>query len=68
MNNEIEEDNKNVEIIAVEYEDSYESLNTSLTSLSGSAKGKYYKQTYRPAWESMPDFKGIVDGIFYNNI
>lgn len=21
-------------------------------------KGKYYKQTYRPAWEQMPDFKG----------
>lgn len=60
MNNEIiEEENKNVEIIAVEYDDTYEPLNTSLTSnLSGSVKGKYYKQTYRPAWESMPDFKG----------
>lgn len=24
------------------------------------SKGKYYKQTYRRAWESMPDFKGTI--------
>lgn len=27
-----------------------------------SSKGKYYKQTYRTAWEQMPDFKGEVFG------
>lgn len=27
---------------------------------SVSPRGKYYKQTYRPAWEHMPDFKGII--------
>lgn len=60
MNNEIEEDNKNVEIIAVQYEDTYDHLSTSITSLASAVKGKYYKQTYRPAWESMPDFKGCA--------
>lgn len=29
-------------------------------SPSGSNKGKYYKQTYRTAWEQMPDFKGMT--------
>ncbi|KAL1516689.1 hypothetical protein ABEB36_000569 [Hypothenemus hampei] len=24
---------------------------------------KYYKQTYRPAWEHMPDFKGWLKGV-----
>ncbi|XP_030765851.1 uncharacterized protein LOC115889890 isoform X2 [Sitophilus oryzae] len=24
---------------------------------------KYYKQTYRPAWEQMPDFKGWLRGV-----
>lgn len=26
---------------------------------------KYYKQTYRPAWEHMPDFKGNVSLLKY---
>lgn len=32
-------------------------------SPSGSNKGKYYKQTYRTAWEQMPDFKGWLRGV-----
>ncbi|XP_056630960.1 uncharacterized protein LOC130441351 [Diorhabda sublineata] len=27
------------------------------------SKGKYYKQTYRPAWELMPEFKGWLRGV-----
>ncbi|CAG9763378.1 unnamed protein product [Ceutorhynchus assimilis] len=34
------------------------------TSSSSNSKGvKYYKQTYRPAWELMPDFKGWLKGV-----
>lgn len=46
-------------VIPVQLVESYEGValasNTSNLTL---VKGKYYKQTYRPAWEQMPDFKG----------
>lgn len=32
----------------------------STSSSPGVNKGKYYKQTYRTAWEQMPDFKGAL--------
>lgn len=55
------QDQKSMNVIRVEYDESYENLAVSspdpLTSNSAT-KGKYYKQTYRPAWEHMPDFKG----------
>lgn len=60
MESEADDDCKNVETIALEYEDAYESVNVSSPQSlsSGAIKGKYYKQTYRQAWENMPDFKG----------
>lgn len=49
--------------------------NVSLASPTGSNIGlnkvkyyKYYKQTYRPAWEQMPDFKGIALNVFDYNL
>ncbi|XP_050301001.1 uncharacterized protein LOC126739384 [Anthonomus grandis grandis] len=30
---------------------------------AGGHRGKYYKQTYRRAWENMPDFKGWLKGV-----
>lgn len=43
-----------------DYEDNYETITVSSSQAlaSGAVKGKYYKQTYRAAWEHMPDFKG----------
>ncbi|XP_044731902.1 uncharacterized protein LOC123294811 [Chrysoperla carnea] len=41
---------------SIEYSETFE--NNSL-----SIKPKYYKQTYRTAWEQMPDFKGWLRGI-----
>lgn len=32
-------------------------------TLSIHSRGKYYKQTYRAAWEHMPDFKGWLKGV-----
>lgn len=48
-------------VIPVQLVESYEGV--ALASASNTTnltlvKGKYYKQTYRPAWEQMPDFKG----------
>lgn len=47
-------------VIPVQLVESYESV--ALTAPNAAnltiVKGKYYKQTYRPAWEQMPDFKG----------
>lgn len=47
-----DEDNSEVQFDSLEDIKEYDqsSLNTN--------KGKYYKQTYRVAWEQMPDFKG----------
>lgn len=63
-----EPDSQRLNIIRVHYDESYDE-DVSVSNLhdeSGSgqnvdclvSKGKYYKQTYRRAWESMPDFKG----------
>ncbi|KYB28295.1 uncharacterized protein LOC655985 isoform X2 [Tribolium castaneum] len=41
---------------------SYATLSLSNSS-SNIVRGKYYKQTYRPAWEQMPDFKGWLRGV-----
>lgn len=32
-------------------------------STAPSSKGRYYKQTYRSAWEQMPDFAGWLKGV-----
>lgn len=59
---ETEEQNETeFNVIPVQLVESYDGV--TLASPSNSAnltlvKGKYYKQTYRPAWEQMPDFKG----------
>lgn len=45
-----------VETILEEGVDYIETYETSQLSI----KPKYYKQTYRSAWEQMPDFKGTV--------
>ncbi|CAH0547725.1 unnamed protein product [Brassicogethes aeneus] len=42
---------------------SYEGVSISPTNSSNIVRGKYYKQTYRPAWEEMPDFKGWLRGV-----
>lgn len=59
------QDQKSLNIIRVEYEDPYETIGVSSgESLNTTVvKGKYYKQTYRPAWEHMPDFKGWLRGV-----
>lgn len=54
-----------VSVIRVHCDDSYEGVPLSFPQgeNSGAVKGKYYKQTYRTAWESMPDFKGWLRGV-----
>lgn len=44
-----------------EHETTYETihLTTNSGNSSNNVRGKYYKQTYRQAWEHMPDFKGL---------
>ncbi|XP_060519867.1 uncharacterized protein LOC132698046 isoform X2 [Cylas formicarius] len=32
-------------------------------SNQSAVRSRYYKQTYRPAWEQMPDFKGWLRGV-----
>lgn len=44
-------------------ESAYETLSLN-NSNSIAVRGKYYKQTYRPAWEQMPDFKGKCQEFF----
>jgi hypothetical protein len=67
------QDSQELEEIPVQLdESSYETLG--LSNSSNIVRGKYYKQTYRPAWEQMPDFKGdllskilnstLTDGYF----
>lgn len=48
-----------------EYEDNFETITVSSPQVlaTGVVKGKYYKQTYRAAWEHMPDFKGWLTGV-----
>ncbi|XP_018335509.1 uncharacterized protein LOC108744303 [Agrilus planipennis] len=54
-----------INVIPVHFDETYEELGESSpqTAAPGSAKGKYYKQTYRKAWEQMPDFKGWLRGV-----
>jgi len=54
-----------VSVIRVHFDESYEGVPVSSPQAenSGVVKGKYYKQTYRTAWESMPDFKGWLRGV-----
>lgn len=54
-------------VIPVQLVESYEGValtapNTPNLTL---VKGKYYKQTYRPAWEQMPDFKGNMHYLIF---
>lgn len=59
MESEVDEESRDsqvVDVIPVHYEEAYENQHSPLKVTS--AKGKYYKQTYRTAWEQMPDFKG----------
>ncbi|XP_044259823.1 uncharacterized protein LOC123008179 [Tribolium madens] len=64
---EVEEesqDSQELGEIPVQLDDSSVSYATlSLTNSSNIVRGKYYKQTYRPAWEQMPDFKGWLRGV-----
>jgi hypothetical protein len=56
------QDSQELEEIPVQLdESSYETLG--LSNSSNIVRGKYYKQTYRPAWEQMPDFKGWLRGV-----
>nr|CAH7737781.1 unnamed protein product [Callosobruchus chinensis] len=51
-------------VIPVEFVETYENLALATSSnTTYVSRGKYYKQTYRPAWESMPDFKGWLRGV-----
>ncbi|GJQ68683.1 hypothetical protein Trydic_g17223 [Trypoxylus dichotomus] len=71
MESEVDEEtaqSKQVSEINLEYrdyEDNYETITVSSPQVlaSGAVKGKYYKQTYRAAWEHMPDFKGWLTGV-----
>ncbi|KAJ8945966.1 hypothetical protein NQ318_016794 [Aromia moschata] len=53
-----------INVIPVQLVESYEGVSLSPPSSSSNiSRGKYYKQTYRPAWEQMPDFKGWLRGV-----
>lgn len=59
MESEVDEESRDsqvLDVIPVRLEENYENQNLQLKITS--TKGKYYKQTYRTAWEQMPDFKG----------
>ncbi|KAJ8919881.1 hypothetical protein NQ315_006410 [Exocentrus adspersus] len=54
-----------INVIPVQLVETYD-VTHALASPSNSSnisRGKYYKQTYRPAWEQMPDFKGWLRGV-----
>lgn len=54
-----ESQDSEINVIPVQLVEPYESvILSSPTNSSNISRGKYYKQTYRPAWEEMPDFKG----------
>lgn len=57
-----EEDSQTCEVnvIPVQLVQAYTTEDISSPSRSNIVRGKYYKQTYRPAWEMMPDFKGFI--------
>ncbi|XP_018567686.1 uncharacterized protein LOC108908220 isoform X2 [Anoplophora glabripennis] len=52
-----------INVIPVQLVESYDVTLTSPSNSSNISRGKYYKQTYRPAWEQMPDFKGWLRGV-----
>ncbi|CAH1119639.1 unnamed protein product [Phaedon cochleariae] len=55
---------QNVEGVAIASPTNHICTNSSSNIILGTIpKGKYYKQTYRPAWEQMPDFKGWLRGV-----
>lgn len=59
MESEVDEESREsqvLDVIPIRFEGNYENQNLALKVAS--SKGKYYKQTYRTAWEQMPDFKG----------
>lgn len=60
MESEVDEDSRvsSQELSQISYREYDESYETPQTFSGASVKGKYYKQTYREAWEHMPDFKG----------
>lgn len=73
MESEVDEESRDsqvIDVIPLRFEDEYENQISTLKVTS--VKGKYYKQTYRSAWEQMPDFKGklltaslvSLDGLF----
>ncbi|KAB0796909.1 hypothetical protein PPYR_10970 [Photinus pyralis] len=55
-----------IDVIQVHFSPTYQTtLSTSHQQAEtiGNIKGKYYKQTYRTAWENMPDFRGWLRGV-----
>ncbi|XP_019874376.1 uncharacterized protein LOC109602454 isoform X2 [Aethina tumida] len=59
-----ESQDSEINVIPVQLVEPYESvILSSPTNSSNISRGKYYKQTYRPAWEEMPDFKGWLRGV-----
>lgn len=59
MESEVDEESSEsqvLDVIPLRFEGNYENQHT--TPKITSIKSKYYKQTYRTAWEQMPDFKG----------
>lgn len=64
MESEVDEesgDSQVIDTIAVRFGEGYDNQHPPLKITS--AKGKYYKQTYRTAWEQMPDFKGAIESV-----
>ncbi|KAK9871542.1 hypothetical protein WA026_012916 [Henosepilachna vigintioctopunctata] len=57
--------NQNViDVIPVQIVDTYnQAYKTIEEAAQHVARTKYYKQTYRPAWEQMPDFQGWLKGV-----
>ncbi|KAJ8928113.1 hypothetical protein NQ314_019339 [Rhamnusium bicolor] len=54
-------DSTEINVIPVQLMESYEGVSFPTPSSSSNiSRGKYYKQTYRPAWEQMPDFKVLA--------
>ncbi|KAK5642744.1 hypothetical protein RI129_008911 [Pyrocoelia pectoralis] len=55
-----------IDVIQVHFNPTYHSTLSTTSQQSentGTIKGKYYKQTYRTAWENMPDFRGWLRGV-----
>ncbi|KAK4877197.1 hypothetical protein RN001_009703 [Aquatica leii] len=60
---ESRESSQSIKVIHLHLDDSVLSATASPSENSGVIKGKYYKQTYRTAWEKMPDFRGWLRGV-----